>query len=336
MRHENRGTLLNALSPFRLELVVMGDEPRAHHYVPQCWLAGFTEDGEKTGLLWVTDLERKKQWQTTPANAGHQRDFYRLDEPAVDPVIFEKHFSTLEGEVAPLLKYLYLNPRWPTPEELAILEVFIAFQYIRVPAFRPTILDMSKRIHRTWIDKVLKSPQTWEKALRGADIPPESKGSSYEGMREFIRSGDYSMTANTDWFLMRGIRAAIDAILPALRQRYWRAMISRRGSFVGSDNPVAFDGQKGQMTGFMNADVVLCPLNKYILLYSMRLPEQMLPSLSYKTIAHQNTFSMLKSQYIYSPMSEFCWENEIGKTQIDWGLFNRDNFSLEENVLKDK
>ncbi len=76
-------------------------EPRAHHYVPQCWLAGFTDSGRKDGRLWVTDLHRRKQWPTSPPNAGHRRDFYRVSSPEHDPVIVEKLYSKIEYGVAP-------------------------------------------------------------------------------------------------------------------------------------------------------------------------------------------------------------------------------------------
>src|SRR5438552_4108506 len=72
-------------------------EARAHHFAPQCWLAGFTDIGEKTGRLWVTDLKRKKQWASTPQNAGHRRDFYRASDPGLDPLTFEKQFSKIES-----------------------------------------------------------------------------------------------------------------------------------------------------------------------------------------------------------------------------------------------
>ena len=35
-------------------------QARAHHFAPECWLAGFTETGEKDGLLYFTDLRRTK------------------------------------------------------------------------------------------------------------------------------------------------------------------------------------------------------------------------------------------------------------------------------------
>ncbi len=65
-------------------------EPRAHHFAPQCWLTGFTDTGRKDGRLFATDLKREKQWPSSPPNAGHQRDLYRISEDAPDPVAFRR------------------------------------------------------------------------------------------------------------------------------------------------------------------------------------------------------------------------------------------------------
>ncbi len=88
-------------------------EPRAHHYVPQCWLAGFTDSGQKDGRLWVTDFNRKRQWPTTPPKAGHQRDFYRVSSPEQDPVVVEELYSKIEDGIAPVLKALDEELRGP-------------------------------------------------------------------------------------------------------------------------------------------------------------------------------------------------------------------------------
>src|SRR5712671_5743609 len=116
-----------------------GPEPRAHHYVPQFWLARFTESGDKEGRLWVTDFKRHKQWSSTPANTGHRRDFYRIsDDFRVDPVIVEKFYSRIEDLIAPVLKTLDEERCGPIKPELEALCVFMALQWARVPAFRPT------------------------------------------------------------------------------------------------------------------------------------------------------------------------------------------------------
>ena len=96
--------------------------------MPKCWLGGFTESGTNDGRLWVTDLSRQKQWATTPENAGHIRDFYRLSEPTPDPVVVEKFFSELESRVAPILKSVDRERRPPNDDELDALLHFMAYQ----------------------------------------------------------------------------------------------------------------------------------------------------------------------------------------------------------------
>ena len=80
-------------------------EARAHHNVPQCWLLGFTDTGEKDGMLYVTDLKRKKQWRCKPSEVGHRRDFNRVDDPSVsDPNAIEKIFAKTKQPYAIAMK----------------------------------------------------------------------------------------------------------------------------------------------------------------------------------------------------------------------------------------
>jgi hypothetical protein len=132
-------------------------EPRAHHFVPQCWVAGFTDTSQKDGQLWVTDLARKKQWRTKPANAGHSRDFYRISDPKLDGMIAENSLSKIENAVAPLLRSLDQGHRQPTEDELEILAWFMAIQWVRVPAFRPSGLALADSFHRSQLSIAVKS-----------------------------------------------------------------------------------------------------------------------------------------------------------------------------------
>jgi hypothetical protein len=168
-------------------------QPRAHHFAPQCWLAGFTQNGRKDGLLFVTDLKRQKQWSSTPPNVGHRRDFYRVSDEQMDPVAFEKVFSRIEDFIAPTLRTLYECPQFPTPEQLGKLLYFAATQYVRVPAFRPTLLKISDTIHRSFIAKALKSKESWEAFL--------------DDQHDVINTGKYSLSADNEFFLLRGFDA---------------------------------------------------------------------------------------------------------------------------------
>jgi hypothetical protein len=143
-------------------------QARKHHFVPQCWLAGFTDSGQKDGRLWVTDLHQKKQWPTSPPNAGHRHDFYRLSGESFDPLAFETALSKVEDRIAPIFKRLYGQPRMPQQDELSALLSFAAMQWVRVPAFRPWIIEVAERFHQQMLLKALKSKTTWENALKKA------------------------------------------------------------------------------------------------------------------------------------------------------------------------
>jgi hypothetical protein len=156
-------------------LSIKEPEARRHHYVPRCWLTGFTDTGDRDGKLWVTDLPRRKQWRTSPGNAGFIKDFYRLSDEQIDPVFAEKALSQIEGEIAPILRRVDQELREPGVEEFEALLYFIAIQWARVPAFRPFILNVPDTMSHKKIGEALKSPDSWNvhwKRLAYRPTPP--------------------------------------------------------------------------------------------------------------------------------------------------------------------
>jgi hypothetical protein len=188
-------------------------EPRRHHYVPKCWLAGFTESSENDGRLWVTDFSRQAQWPSTPDKAGHRRDFYRLSDRSPDPVAVEKFFSSLEDKVAPILRSIDQERRWPNNDELDVLLCFMAYQVVRVPWFRPFLLGILDEIARENLAKQLKSPETWTAALEKEGIGPDVPGAGYESVKEAFESGDFRITAETIWYMQMAFPQAVLLVL---------------------------------------------------------------------------------------------------------------------------
>lgn len=299
-------------------------EPRAHHYVPQCWLSGFTETG-KDGRLWVTDLSRQKQWPATPENAGHIRDFYRLSDPSPDPVVIEKFFSAIEGQIAPLLKSLDAERRAPNDDELDALLHFMALQWVRTPRFRTFALQVFNSSTRRSILEFLRSPQTWRTALLEAGIDPDTPKADYESAQTFVTSGEYNLVAGPDWYLLKAIRG-VERIMPSLRNRFWETSFSEKGRFIASDNPVGADGPRGEKVGFKNADVVFYPISRHVLLTgtSQRLKQL---KITFRSIAQVNTMMLLNAEaQVYSPIPDFCWADEQRRVQTDWRLFSKNKF----------
>jgi hypothetical protein len=301
-------------------------EPRRHHYVPQCWLAGFTETGEKDGRLWVADLSRQKQWPSTPENAGHIRDFYRLSDPAPDPVVVERFFSEMEAQVAPILKSLDKERRAPNQDELDALLHFMAFQWVRVPRFRPYSLQILDRLAREKLAEELRTRETWIAGLKEAGMDPDAPGADYEGMKRFFESGEFNITAETDWYIQRAFKDA-EGIFPLLRERYWGTSFSYNGRFIASDNPIALEGPRGEMVGFKNAEIVFYPVSRHVFLTGTLVRTER-PHFNLKFIASMNTMMLLTADaQVYSHIPDFSWLDENRRHQTDWQLFSKEKYS---------
>lgn len=205
--------------------------------MPVCWLAGFTDSQQSTGRLWVTDLKKGKQWPTTPAKAGRRRDFYRIATPVPDPVLFEKFLSECEAEFAPVLKTFGLERKPLIQGEFEKLLLFAAIQFVRVPAFRPFILRIADSIQQTKIAEALDSPERWARAMELAGIDQNAPGAGYEDMLDYKRNvldkGEYSISAENEWYLERGLQAVQRSILPSLMARSWQPFVSPSGNLIG-------------------------------------------------------------------------------------------------------
>lgn len=300
-------------------------EPRRHHYVPTCWLAGFTEDGDKGGKLWVTDLRQRKQWPTNPGNAGFIRDFYRLSDEQMDPVFAEKALSQIEGEIAPILRSVDQELRPPDEDEFEALLYFIAIQWARVPTFRPFILNVLDTMSDEFFAEALKDPESWKRALEKAGISAEAPDAEYKRMKVLHASKAHTLSPSTDWYVQRTFQAAVD-ILPSLRKRFWGAAYSPSGNFIGSDSPVILEGQRGQVVGFENAEFVIWPLSRHVLLYATL--ERMRPKrVNRKYIAHMNTLTLLRAEkQVFSHAPDFCWEDEDRNYQTNWTRFSKEKY----------
>lgn len=297
--------------------------PRRHHYVPRCWLAGFTETGENDGRLWVTDFSRQKQWPSTPDNAGHMRDFYRLSDESPDPVIVEKFFSALEGAVAPVLKSLDQERRPPNEDELDAVLTFMAYQFVRLPSFRPFVLNVLDRVARERLVKELRTPDTWRSALTGAGMDPDAPGADYESAKRFFDSGTWNIAAETDWYMQRAFKE-VDGILGRLRERHWGTSITQKGRLIASDNPIVLEGERGQLIGFRNADFVLYPVSRHMFLTGTREPLQKPPH-NFYYFALMNTMTLRRADaQVYSHIPDFVWLDESQKMQTNWKLFTKD------------
>lgn len=114
--------------------------------------------------------------------------------------------------------------------------------------------------------------------------------------------------------------------MPSLLKRHWQVSISKNGSFIASDDPVALDGEKRQMVGFTNARVIIFPVSRHVVLHGYVSPLQPI-QLTEMLIARLNTMMMLHAQeQVFSRKPDFCWLDKAETYQTDWRLFDRSAF----------
>lgn len=74
---------------------------RGHHFVPQCYLRGFTRPD---GRLFALDIRRKETSWPTPEKICKQRDFNRVEATGIEPDALEKSIAKFESQLAPHLR----------------------------------------------------------------------------------------------------------------------------------------------------------------------------------------------------------------------------------------
>ena len=76
----------------------MKNVARRHHFVPQGYLAGFTNNGTRAGLLTVFDRVSQSIFLAKPRNVAAKRDFNRVDLEGRPPDYLEQAMGEFEGK----------------------------------------------------------------------------------------------------------------------------------------------------------------------------------------------------------------------------------------------
>lgn len=247
----------------------MSNISRHHHYLPQFYLGGFTEEGNQDGKLYVIDIEEGRDFKTSPRNVGAQRDFNRVDLPNLKPDALENSLSEFEGHVAEVLRWMEENRKLPDDEEdYGALMLFISILGARNPVIRNTFVGFQNEALQRLAELMVSSPEIWEKQLanmreEGIEIP---EGVTYEYMKKFVEEQRYEIKYTHGYHASLEFQG-VDAILPYMWERGWTLCVpyENEGHFICSDRPVAIRPTKPgvRYLGFgMKYTDVTVPLSK--------------------------------------------------------------------------
>lgn len=226
-------------------------EARGHHYISQCYLKRFTNNGGKNSRLQVYDLSSGAAFATVPRNVAKQRDFNLIEGlPAGE---LDRRLSVFEGEVEKALtrieqaRNLQDHDAW-----ICVLNLASLFA-VRNPRLRGKMSAFYDEILRKVMDLALATPEDWDSQMTqaaAAGYIKADRGITYEQMKDFHERGQYTIEmANA-----MHIGAEFHTFEPVLRtmvDRKWILFIADPDStgFITSDHPACLVEMASHISG---------------------------------------------------------------------------------------
>jgi hypothetical protein len=301
---------------------------RKHHYLPQAYLAAFTDNGSKKARFYVLNLETGKCFRTSPQNVAAIRDFNRVDMDGHPPDVLEQALSNGEQRMSEACRKVDSLRTFPSDEDYSYILNLICLLAVRDPQRRKTLNRAREQTTRIIESMLVSDPKIYEHHLKkaieaGKLSQKEACAVSFEDLKQFVGEGEYEIK-----FLPEGnIKIEFNAfnkLLPILHERMWSVLVAPDPGpcFICSDRPVSLRWRKGGAgpVGFAlrNTEVFfpLTPRTGFYGVYEKSLPPVF--SLNPKLIAMLN-WRMVESakSYVFSPCEKFSISHKGELVEID-------------------
>jgi len=196
--------------------------PRKHHFLPQFYLRGFSEDQNSLYQIWKVTGETVG---CRIKDIAAIRDFHEIDADDVeDPLALEKELATVEGQMSTFLSEL-LQDGLSNDRALVGTIGFVSLLRMRVPAIKRHIEESLGETIRT-VAGIME---------RQGKLPPPPPG-----LEDALRVANLEI-AISNWKCMQLMfgMASNPEILNIMCNMQATLFRASRGSFITSDQPVA-------------------------------------------------------------------------------------------------
>ena len=220
----------------------MTSTARRHHYLPQVYLAGFTDTGTKDGQFHVLDIHSGTYFRTSPKNVAAERDFNRVDVEGKPPDIIEQELSPFEESAGQAIRKVNRTNTSPSAEDINWIINLLCLIAVRNPQRRKAF-NRARELEMHIIgDLLVSNEKVWDHHLKKAQEAGyvAETNVSFEEMKRFIKERRYKIEFTPEG----NIRAefhTFDKILQILGQRIWSLLVAPKSGpdFICSDHPVA-------------------------------------------------------------------------------------------------
>ena len=205
-------------------------EARAHHFVSQCYLKGFTHNGSKNSKLFAVDLKELKTFEPRPEGVAHRRDFNRIE--GLPAGALETALGKFETQADKALRKIGADRSLDDNDAWIYVLNLAALFAVRHPLQRENVRKAMVRTAEIIMDTSLSSRERWESQMRkarAAGAITGNEGVTYEQMRDFHERGEYTVEVPTGRHV--GLEFHVhDAVLRTLVHRQWTLCIAEPGA----------------------------------------------------------------------------------------------------------
>lgn len=126
-----------------------------HHYIPKCYLKGFTEGGKDSSPFWCVPVNNSAPFKTNPNDSCAERDYYTLSHS--EPLVVENWYANeVEPIISKVITHTINNSFLPSRDDREGLILFLATLYLRIPLFRKS-LEIPRKCIKNLVDEVSKA-----------------------------------------------------------------------------------------------------------------------------------------------------------------------------------
>jgi hypothetical protein len=227
---------------------------RRQHYVPRCYLKNFSVPRKAKRQIQVFDRKDGRTFPSAIDNIAVERDFHTVNVEGIEPDVFEKSMAEFESDLGPALERIIETRSLDNAEDTGLLLNFVTLLAVRIPHLRETIRDFHERVATTAMKLALATPERWARQMekaRAAGAISSDRGVSYEEMKHFVESGNYTMSLRTERHIQLEA-GSFEKVLPFMFRRKWILLKTAKdsGGFITSDHPVCLTYTGPRSEGF--------------------------------------------------------------------------------------
>lgn len=231
-----------------IDLKAMRSVARRHHFLPQGYLAGFTDTGRRDGSLHVLDIKTRRSFSTSPLNVAVEKDFKRIEIQGRAPDAVETALAPIEDQAIQAIRRVIDREEFPNDGDFNLILNLLSLAIAQNPKSRRALNQTRTREADRRLSNLISSQAVWEHYVGAARNAGEQLGKniSYERARRFVEERHYRVEFDSAGTL-RAEFDAQDKLLSALGKRAWSVLLAPRIGpyFISSDYPFSLTIEHG-------------------------------------------------------------------------------------------